>query len=51
MNQNKLVGEKQACLEVAVIRIKDQLHDQGEYVVQINNVSQPIKYTIGLPSF
>ena len=44
MNQNKLVGEKQACLEVAVIRIKDQLDYQDEYVVQINNVSQPIKY-------
>ena len=44
------VSEKHACLKEALIRLEEQLNDQDEYVVQAANVSQPIKYAVGLPS-
>ena len=49
-HESKQACEKQVCLEEALIRIKEQLHDQEEYVMQTAYVSQPIEYAVGLSS-
>ena len=43
-------GEKQACLEIALVRLEEQLNNHDENVMKAANVSQPVENAVGLPS-